>query len=57
MISALEQCQYILCGLLVDSTSGIDLVDTVRMENPHLWISEFCDQIKALFLRAAELEY
>ena len=36
---------------------GIDLVNTIKLENPNLWTSSFKDEIKELFYSAVELEY
>jgi len=35
----------------------LDLINAIKLENPHLWTSEFRAEIKALFLKAVELEY
>ena len=57
MMGAAEQYQYILRDESMHCNFGIDLVNTIKMENPHLWTPEFRDEIKALFLSAVELEY
>ena len=36
---------------------GIDMVNTIQMENPHLWTEAFKDEIKGLIKRGVELEY
>ena len=36
---------------------GIDLINTIKMENLQLWTAEFRGDIKSLFLQAVELEY
>ena len=36
---------------------GIDLINTIKLENPHLWTATFKAEIKALFHTAVELEY
>jgi ribonucleoside-diphosphate reductase beta chain len=36
---------------------GIDLVNQIKLENPHLWTTEFRDEISGLMRRAVELEY
>ena len=36
---------------------GIDLINTIKSENPHLWTPEFRAEVVALFNRAVELEY
>ena len=57
MMGAAEQYQYILRDESMHCNFGIDLINTIKMENPHLWTPQFRDEIKALFLRAVELEY
>ena len=57
MMGAAEQYQYILRDESMHCNFGIDLVNTIKMENPHLWTAEFRDEIKALFFSAVELEY
>ena len=57
MMGAAEQYQYILRDESMHCNFGIDLVNTIKMENPHLWTPEFRDEIKALFFSAVELEY
>jgi len=57
MMGAAEQYQYILRDESMHCNFGIDLINTIKMENPHLWTPEFKDEIKALFLQAVELEY
>src|SRR5512133_2062960 len=57
MTGAAEQYQYILRDESMHCNFGIDLVNTIKMENPHLWTPEFREEIKALFLKAVELEY
>src|SRR3954447_16868804 len=57
MMGAAEQYQYILRDESMHCNFGIDLINTIKMENPHLWTPEFREEIKALFLSAVELEY
>lgn len=57
MMGAAEQYQYILRDESMHCNFGIDLINTIKLENPHLWTPQFRDEIKALFLRAVELEY
>ncbi|MDY7540586.1 ribonucleotide-diphosphate reductase subunit beta [Undibacterium sp. RTI2.1] len=57
MMGAAEQYQYILRDESMHCNFGIDLINTIKMENPHLWTATFRDEIKSLFLRAVELEY
>jgi ribonucleoside-diphosphate reductase beta chain len=48
---------YILRDESMHCNFGIDLVNTIKLENPHLWTAAFKDEIRALFLQAVELEY
>jgi ribonucleoside-diphosphate reductase beta chain len=57
MTGAAEQYQYILRDESMHCNFGIDLINTIKMENPQLWTAEFREEIKALFMRAVELEY
>jgi ribonucleoside-diphosphate reductase beta chain len=57
MTGAAEQYQYILRDESMHCNFGIDLINTIKLENPHLWTPQFRDEIKALFLQAVELEY
>ena len=57
MTGAAEQYQYILRDESMHCNFGIDLINTIKMENPQLWTPEFRDEIKSLFLQAVDLEY
>ncbi len=57
MTGAAEQYQYILRDESMHCNFGIDLINQIKLENPHLWTSAFKAEIKALFLKAVELEY
>jgi ribonucleoside-diphosphate reductase beta chain len=57
MTGAAEQYQYILRDESMHCNFGIDLINQLKLENPHLWTSEFKAEIKALFQKAVELEY
>ncbi|MDB5806152.1 MAG: Ribonucleoside-diphosphate reductase [Betaproteobacteria bacterium] len=57
MTGAAEQYQYILRDESMHCNFGIDLVNQIKMENPHLWTSEFREEIRHLFKEAVELEY
>ena len=57
MMGAAEQYQYILRDESMHCNFGIDLINTIKLENPHLWTADFREEIKSLFLRAVELEY
>jgi ribonucleoside-diphosphate reductase beta chain len=57
MTGAAEQYQYILRDESMHCNFGIDLINQIKLENPHLWTAEFKAEIKTLFERAVELEY
>ena len=57
MTGAAEQYQYILRDESMHCNFGIDLINQLKAENPHLWTAEFKAEIKALFEKAVELEY
>src|SRR4051812_25148633 len=56
MIGAAEQYQYILRDESMPCNFGIDLINTIKLENPHLWTAAFQAELTALFDRAVELE-
>jgi ribonucleoside-diphosphate reductase beta chain len=57
MTGAAEQYQYILRDESMHCNFGIDLINAIKLENPHLWTAEFKAEIRALFNQAVELEY
>ncbi len=57
MTGAAEQYQYILRDESMHCNFGIDLINQIKLENPHLWTATFKAEIKVLFERAVELEY
>ncbi|QTN22304.1 ribonucleotide-diphosphate reductase subunit beta [Rhizobacter sp. AJA081-3] len=57
MTGAAEQYQYILRDESMHCNFGIDLINQIKLENPHLWTSAFKAEVKTLFQRAVELEY
>ncbi len=57
MTGAAEQYQYILRDESMHCNFGIDLINTIKLENPHLWTPAFRDELRGLFERAVQLEY
>jgi ribonucleoside-diphosphate reductase beta chain len=49
MTGAAEQYQYILRDESMHCNFGIDLINTIKLENPHLWTADFKAEIKGLF--------
>lgn len=57
MQGAAEQYQYILRDESMHCNFGIDVINTIKLENPHLWTAEFRDEIRDLIQHGVELEY
>ncbi len=57
MTGAAEQYQYILRDESMHCNFGIDLINQIKMENPHLWTPEFREEIRVLIQKGVELEY
>ncbi|HET7833166.1 MAG TPA: ribonucleotide-diphosphate reductase subunit beta [Gallionella sp.] len=57
MTGAAEQYQYILRDESMHLNFGVDVINQIKMENPHLWTAEFREEIRSLFRKGVELEY
>ena len=57
MTGAAEQYQYILRDESMHCNFGIDLINQIKMENPHLWTPAFSEEIQGYMKTAVELEY
>jgi ribonucleoside-diphosphate reductase beta chain len=57
MKGAAEQYQYILRDESMHLNFGVDVINQIKLENPHLWTAEFRQEISNLFQKAVELEY
>lgn len=57
MTGAAEQYQYILRDESMHLNFGVDVINTIKNENPHLWTSEFREEIRGLIQKGVELEY
>lgn len=57
MTGAAEQYQYILRDESLHCSFGIDLINTIKLENPGLWTPGFRDEVRSLMRRGVELEY
>jgi len=57
MTGAAEQYQYILRDESMHCNFGIDLINQIKLENPHLWTADFREEIRDLAATAVELEY
>ncbi len=57
MVGSAEQYQYILRDDSMHCNFGIDLINQIKIENPHLWTPEFRKEISGLMKQGVELEY
>lgn len=57
MPGAAEQYQYILRDESMHCNFGIDVINTIKLENPHLWTAQFREEIIGLMKHGVELEY
>ncbi|MBE0546284.1 MAG: ribonucleotide-diphosphate reductase subunit beta, partial [Rubrivivax sp.] len=56
MTGAAEQYQYILRDESIHLNFGIDVINQIKLENPHLWTKAFQDEVRGMLKDAAELE-
>ncbi len=57
MIGTAEQFQYILRDESMHLNFGIDVINQIKNENPHLFTAEFQQEILQLIRQGVELEY
>jgi ribonucleoside-diphosphate reductase beta chain len=57
MVGASEEFQYILRDESMHLNFGIDMINQIKAENPHLWTPEFQQEIVDLVKQGVELEY
>jgi ribonucleoside-diphosphate reductase beta chain len=57
MMGAAEQYQYILRDESMHCNFGIDVINQIKLENPHLWTPQFREEIRALLQKGVELEF
>jgi ribonucleoside-diphosphate reductase beta chain len=57
MTGAAEQYQYILRDESMHCNFGIDLINTIKLENPDLWTEDFKAELVDLFAKGVDLEY
>jgi len=57
MVGAAEQYQYILRDESMHCSFGIDLINTIKLENPHLWTADFREEVLAIIEQGVLLEY
>jgi ribonucleoside-diphosphate reductase beta chain len=56
MIGIAEQYQYILRDESIHLNFGIDVINQIKAENPHLWSRAFQDEVRGMLVDAAALE-
>lgn len=57
MVGTSEQFQYILRDESMHMNFGIDVINQIKIENPHLWTPEFKAEIVRLVREGVDLEY
>lgn len=57
MVGTSEQFQYILRDESMHLNFGIDVINQIKIENPHLWTEEFKKQVLQMIREGIELEY
>ncbi len=57
MTGAAEQYQYILRDESMHLNFGVDVINQIKLENPHLWTPEFREEVRGLMQKGVELEY
>ena len=56
LTGASEQIQYIMRDESMHMNFGIDVINQIKIENPHLWTAEFQEEIKDMVREATDLE-
>lgn len=56
MTGVAEQFQYILRDESMHLNFGIDVINQIKLENPHLWTAEFKEEVIQMILEGATLE-
>ncbi|MCL7462063.1 ribonucleotide-diphosphate reductase subunit beta [Pseudomonas sp. NW5] len=56
MTGTAEQFQYILRDESMHLNFGIDMINQIKIENPHLWDAEMKDEATQMILQGAQLE-
>lgn len=57
MTGTAEQFQYILRDESMHMNFGIDVINQIKLENPHLWTEQFKQEMINLIKEAVDLEY
>jgi ribonucleoside-diphosphate reductase beta chain len=56
MTGVAEQFQYILRDESMHLNFGIDVINQIKLENPHLWTADFQQEVIQMILQGTELE-
>lgn len=56
MTGVAEQFQYILRDESMHLNFGIDMINQIKIENPHLWTPEFQEEVTQMVIEGTELE-
>lgn len=56
MVGIAELYQYILRDESIHLNFGIDAINQIKLENPHLWSAEFQAEVRRMLTEACELE-
>tara|TARA_R110000787_G_scaffold207602_10_gene317639 strand:+ start:1600 stop:2793 length:1194 start_codon:yes stop_codon:yes gene_type:complete len=56
MSGASEQIKYIMRDEAMHMNFGIDVINQIKIENPHLWTEEFQQEARRMIIEATELE-
>jgi ribonucleoside-diphosphate reductase beta chain len=56
MTGVAEQFQYILRDESMHLNFGIDVINQIKIENPHLWTKEFQQEVTQMVVEGMELE-
>ena len=56
MVGTSEQIQYIMRDESMHMNFGIDVINQIKVENPHLWTAEFQKEVSDMIVEATELE-
>ena len=56
MTATSEQIQYIMRDEAMHMNFGIDVINQIKIENPHLWTATFKEEARQMIMQATELE-
>ncbi|AHA27773.1 Ribonucleotide reductase beta subunit [Candidatus Liberibacter americanus str. Sao Paulo] len=56
MVGIAEQYQYIMRDESIHLNFGIDVINQIKIENPHLWTSQFQEEVRKMLEEATKLE-